>query len=127
MKFLPTIMAAVVLLATCWFVPSSDSDATTVDVTPVQVVPDDVPEKLYNAVIEYKTADWCPPCRAWKRSGARAAMEKQGWKFVATDEIPGGYPSFRVWVNGKSETFSGYSTRNGWYRTIKSIAKRLKR
>ena len=80
---------------------------------------------MKNASIEYKTADWCGPCRAWKRSGAIAGLEKQGWTFKANDDLPGGYPSFRVWVNGRSETFVGYSTRSSYYKRIKSINSKL--
>ena len=38
-----------------------------------------------NSIIEMQVADWCGPCKAFKRSGAISAMKAKGWSFVEAD------------------------------------------
>ena len=79
-----------------------------------------------NAIIEMQLADWCGPCKRLKASGAIQELEKQGWTIVYTDGIASKYPSFRVWVDGKSKVFTGYSRKSSFFTRIKSIVKDLK-
>jgi len=79
-----------------------------------------------NAIIEMQLADWCSPCKRLKASGAIQELEKQGWTIVYTDGIASKYPSFRVWVNGESKVFTGYSKKSSFFTRIKNIVKDLK-
>ena len=83
-------------------------------------------EPVKTALIEMQLADWCGPCRRFKASGAIKELEKNGWTIKYTDGISSSYPSFRVWVDGKSETFSGYSSKSSFFKRLKSIIKKLK-
>ena len=71
-------------------------------------------------------ADWCGPCKRLKASGPIQEHEKQGWTIVYTDGIANSYPSFRVWVDGESKVFTGYSRKSSFFTRIKSIVKDLK-
>ena len=81
---------------------------------------------IKNAIIEMQLADWCGPCKRLKASGAIQELERQGWTIVYTDGIANSYPSFRVWVDGESKVFSGYSRKSYFFNRIKSIVKDLK-
>ena len=81
---------------------------------------------IKNAIIEMQLADWCGPCKRLKASGAIQELEKQGWTIVYTDGIANSYPSFRVWVDGESKVFTGYSKKSSFFTRIKSIVKDLK-
>ena len=81
---------------------------------------------IKNAIIEMQLADWCGPCKRLKASGAIQELEKQGWTIVYTDGIANSYPSFRVWVDGESKVFTGYSRKSSFFNRIKSIVKDLK-
>ena len=81
---------------------------------------------IKNAIIEMQLADWCGPCKRLKASGAIQELEKQGWTIVYTDGIANSYPSFRVWVNGKSKVFKSYTSKSSFFNRIKSIVKDLK-
>jgi len=81
---------------------------------------------IKNAIIEMQLADWCGPCKRLKASGAIQELERQGWTIVYTDGIASSYPSFRVWVDGESKVFSGYSRKSSFFSRIKSIVKDLK-
>jgi len=81
---------------------------------------------IKNAIIEMQLADWCGPCKRLKASGAIQELEKQGWTIVYTDGIASSYPSFRVWVDGESKVFTGYSRKSSFFTRIKSIVKDLK-
>ena len=83
-------------------------------------------EPVKTALIEMQLADWCGPCRRFKASGAIKELEKNGWTIKYTDGISSSYPSFRVWVDGESETFSGYSSKSSFFKRLKSIIKKLK-
>ena len=79
------------------------------------------------SIVECQLADWCGPCRAFKRSGAISELEKAGWSIKYVTNIGKKYPSFRVVINGKSETFSGYSSKSGFFKKIKAAKERLTR
>jgi len=81
---------------------------------------------IKNAIIEMQLADWCGPCKRLKASGAIQELERQGWTIVYTDGVARSYPSFRVWVDGESKVFSGYSSKSSFFNRIKSIVKDLK-
>lgn len=94
-------------------------EKVVIEVTPPKVV-------VKNAIIEMQLADWCSPCKRLKASGAIQELERKGWTIVYTDGIASKYPSFRVWVNGESKTFTGYSKKSSFFSRIKSIVKDLK-
>jgi len=83
-------------------------------------------EPVKTAIIEMQLADWCGPCRRFKASGAIKELEKNGWTIKYVDGIGKSYPSFRVWVDGKSGTFSGYSSKSSFFKKLKSIMKSIK-
>lgn len=83
-------------------------------------------EPVKTALIEMQLADWCGPCRRFKASGAIKELEKNGWTVEYKDGIANSYPSFRVWVDGKSSTFSGYSNKNNFFRILKKHMADLK-
>jgi hypothetical protein len=90
------------------------------DFTPeIEVAP------VKTAIIEMQLATWCGPCKRLKASGAIKELEKSGWTIKYTDGIGSSYPSFRVWVKGRSETFSGYSSKGSFFKRIKGIQERL--
>ena len=94
-------------------------------VEPIVIVePDVVPVKT--AIIEMQLADWCNPCKRLKASGVISELKKKGWDIKYVDDIGKTYPSFRVWVDGKSSTFSGYSSKNSFYRILKKHLNDLK-
>jgi thiol-disulfide isomerase/thioredoxin len=122
MKYHLIITASLFVASCCLLVPSCDADHVD-PVVEVQQEPEAEPVK--NAVIELQLADWCGPCRKFKASGAVRELEAQGWTIVYTDNISRSYPSFRVWVNGKSSVFSGYSSKARFFSTLKKHIKDL--
>ena len=126
MKLHLIVTATIFVAACCLNVPSCDADPVgpIVEVQPEPVV-EVVPVK--NAIIEMQLADWCSPCRKFKASGAIKELEAKGWTIVYTDKIAKSYPTFRIWVNGESSIFSGYSSKTKFYRTLKSHIQRLKK
>ena len=90
----------------------------------VKVEPVVVPVKT--ALIEIQSADWCAPCRKFKASGIIKELKAQGWDIKYVSNLGKSYPTFRVWVDGKSKTWSGYGSKSSFYRTLKSNMKKLK-
>ena len=90
----------------------------------VEEIPE--PEPTKNAVVEMQLADWCGPCRKFKASGIIRELKAKGWTIKYTTDIGKKYPSFRVWVRGKSEEFTGYSSKSSFYKRLNSIVKKLK-
>ncbi len=95
-------------------------DTVVIEVTPPKVI-------VKNAIIEMQLADWCSPCKRLKASGAIKELEDKGWTIVYTDGIASKYPSFRVWVDGESKVFTGYSKKSSFFTRIKNIVKELKK
>ena len=124
MKFHLIITATLFVAACCLPVASCNSDHVEENLVEDEIV---VPEVVVkNAIIEMQLADWCSPCKRLKASGAIQELEKQGWTIVYTGGIAKKYPSFRVWVNGKSKVFTGYSSKSSFFTRIKNIVKDLK-
>ncbi len=116
------ILSAVVFLLTFFFCKPAEQPVDEDKRDPiVEVAP------VKTAIIEMQLADWCGPCRAFKRSGAIKELEKEGWTIKYSDNIARVYPSFRVWVDGESKTFSGYSNKSSFFRKLKSIIKDIKK
>ena len=62
-----------------------------------------------SGVIEIETADWCGPCKKFKRE-CKAELIKMGWKII--EKKPNGrVPRFTVWKDGKAKTWTGYSSK----------------
>ena len=91
---------------------------------PVEVVEDDVEAEAIG-VIELQLADWCGPCKNFKRAGIIAELEANGWTVKYVSNISKKYPSFRVKVNGKSRSWTGYSNKSRFYSTLKRYMKDL--
>ena len=118
------IITATMFAVSLWayFPVSNDTPA---HVEPIVIVEPEV-EPIKTAIIEMQLADWCKPCRRFKASGAIAELKKNDWEIKYTDGIAKSYPSFRVWVDGKSSTFSGYSSKNNFFRILKKHMADLK-
>lgn len=86
-----------------------------------------------NAVIEVYSGEVrngiekCPPCALFKRQMVQS-LRDNGWT-VEVYETPMGYPTptFKVWVNGQNELFTGYSGKDSFINTVNSIVSKLKR
>ena len=76
------------------------------------------PKVVKNAIFEIQSATWCAPCRRFKSSGIIDELREQNWTIKFVDDIGKSYPTFRMWVNGKSVTWSGYSKKSLFYRTF---------
>ena len=112
-------------VAACYLNLPADTKPDHVDPI-VEVQPEPEVEPVKTAIIEMQLADWCGPCRRFKASGAIKELKAQGWEIKYTDGIAKSYPSFRVWVDGKSAVFSGYSSKTSFFRTLKKHIKDLK-
>ena len=99
----------------------------------VGVKPAEVKPVLKNAVIEDYSGEVkngierCPPCALFKRQMLQS-LRDNGWT-VEVYEKPMGYPTptFKVWVNGQNELFTGYSGKESFVATVNSIVSKLKR
>ncbi len=119
------VITSALFALSLWAYLPSNTVNKPVHVEPIVIVEPDV-EPIKTAIIEMQLADWCGPCRKFKASGAIAELKKKGWKIEYTDGIAKSYPSFRVWVDGKSSTFSGYSSKNSFFRILKKHMADLK-
>jgi hypothetical protein len=93
---------------------------------PVEIKPV-VKPVLKNAVIEVYSSERCPPCALFKRQMLQS-LRDNGWTVTVTEQ-PMGYPTptFKVWVNGQNELFTGYSGKESFVATVNSIVSKLKR
>ena len=91
---------------------------------PVQVVEDDVRAEPVG-IIELQLADWCGPCKSFKRAGIIAELESSGWTVKYVSNISKKYPSFRVSIDGKTRSWTGYSNKSRFYSTLKRYMKDL--
>ena len=106
------------------FFYANPNDTTFDEVKNEIVKVDPVPVKT--ALIEIQTADWCAPCRRFKASGIIKELKAQGWDIKYVSNLGKCYPTFRVWVDGESKTWSGYGSKSSFYRTLKANMKKLK-
>ena len=124
------LIIGIVVFAGCYlFVPEykTQTSDTHVEDRTEETTEDVKPVVENKSTIECQLADWCGPCKAFKRSGAIKELEAKGWTIKYVDGIGKSYPSFRVTVNGKSQTFSGYSNKSAFYRKVRQIKERLSR
>ena len=119
------IITSALFVLSLWAYLPLNTASTPARVEPIVIVEPEV-EPVKTAIIEMQLADWCGPCRRFKASGAIAELKKSGWEIKYTDGIARSYPSFRVWVDGKSSTFSGYSSKNNFFRILKKHMADLK-
>ena len=119
------IITSALFVLSLWAYLPMNTVSTPAHVEPIVIVEPEV-EPVKTAIIEMQLADWCGPCRRFKASGAIAELKKSGWEIKYTDGIARSYPSFRVWVDGKSSTFSGYSSKNNFFRILKTHMADLK-
>ena len=116
MRFSLTFLLASNMLtfALTWFLTAEVAKAEPQPQPVIEVEP----EPVKNAVIEYFTMERCGPCIKFKNSGVIEELEKQGWKVI---KVSNGKvaPTFTVWVDGKSSSFVGFSSKSSFFRTLK--------
>ena len=122
------LISFVLFLASMFFYCPWASE--TVDNAPVEqeeiVEPEVLPEPVKTAIIEIQSADWCGPCKKFKASGAIKQLKAAGWEIKYVKGLSKTYPTFRVWVYGKSKTWSGYSSKKGFFDTMNKHVETLK-
>ena len=93
---------------------------------PLPVVEEDIePEVKTKGTIELQLADWCSPCRKFKAAGIIKELESLGWEINYVSDISKKYPSFRLVIDGKKVSWTGYSSKSSFYRTLKIKMKQL--
>jgi len=118
-----TIAILFIIAAHIFCVPLSD-DIQAVNPQPV-VIEDVEPEVKVKGTIELQLADWCTPCKKFKAAGIIAELEELGWEIKYVSNIGKKYPSFRLVIDGKGLSWSGYGSKSSFYRTLKSKMKQL--
>jgi len=120
------LLLSIVLLAwTYFYCHPAEAKGEPQREAPQETVKEEV--EVAKPLIEVQSADWCAPCRRLKASGAISELKKAGWEVKYTTGFAKSYPSFRVTVEGKSEIFSGYSSKSQLFKQIKAISERLKK
>ena len=82
-------------------------------------------ERKTKGTIELQLADWCSPCRKFKAAGIIDELKENGWEVKFVSNLSKKYPTFRVTIDGKSKTWSGYSSKSRFYGHIKSFMNSL--
>ena len=119
------ITTAMVILVCVHFFYAPSTDDIQVE-NPQPIVKVEVEEEVKSIrVIEVQLADWCSPCRKFKAAGIIAELEAAGWEIRPVTNLGKRYPAFRVVIDDKSMTWTGYSGKNSFYRTLKSKMKQL--
>lgn len=121
------IVAGHVFMPACLDNFKGENPSPIVNVEPEPVVQDEVKRK---GTIEVQLADWCSPCRKFKAAGIIKELEEAGWNIKYVKEIKSRkgnfiYPAFRVVIDGKSKTWTGFSTKAKFYATLKQNMKAL--
>jgi len=83
----------------------------------VEVIVDEAPVSL--GTLEYMTASWCSPCKKMKADKALDAARALGYDVVENSSLGRRYPAFRLTVNGKVKSWTGYSSKSRFISTIK--------
>lgn len=93
---------------------------------PLPVVEEDIePEVKTKGTIELQLAEWCGPCRKFKAAGIIKELEELGWEIKYVSDISKKYPSFRLVIDDKKVSWTGYSSKSSFYRMLKSKMKQL--
>ena len=100
----------------------AQEDKTTVVVKPEPIVDEKAEPR---AVIELQLADWCSPCRKFKEAKIIQELEAKGWTIRYVTNISSKYPSFRLTIDGESRSWTGYSSKSSFYKTLKKYMKDL--
>ena len=97
--------------------------------TPKIVKPDDkVDPPAVEMLLEVQSATWCGPCRKMKASGVLDELKSLGWEVkIVSKGLGRMYPTFRVTIKGKQETFTGFSSKPRLISKLNTISKRLKK
>lgn len=119
-----TSVLFIITAAFCYLPATQGSQETE---APEIVTPDkkvDPPES--KMILEVQTASWCGPCRKMKASGVLEDLKKLGWEVRIVEKGLGRmYPTFRVTIKGKQETFTGFSSKSRLISKLNTIRKRL--
>ena len=76
-------------------------------------------------ILEYQTTRGCSPCIKFKNSGIIEELEAKGWTVVKTTGIGRAYPGFRVWSNGKSKVWYGFSSKKYFFTKLNSVLRTI--
>lgn len=93
--------------------------------TPLVAEEEIEPEVKTKGTVELQLADWCSPCRKFKAAGIIKELEDLGWEIKYVSDISNKYPSFRLVIDGKKVSWTGYSSKSSFYKTLKSKMKHL--
>ncbi len=120
------ITTAIVILAAAhlFCVPALD-DIKAENTLPIVKVEVEDDKPATKGVIELQLADWCGPCRKFKAAGIITELEKAGWTVEYNNDMSRKYPTFRVTIDGKSKTWSGYSSKSRFYSHLKNFMNSL--
>ena len=105
-----------------WFYCQPAADVI-VEVKPDPVV--DVKPAQKDMILEYQTTRGCSPCIKFKNSGIIEELEAKGWTVVKTTGIGRAYPGFRVWSNGKSKVWYGFSSKKYFFTKLNSVLRTI--
>ena len=120
------IATAIVILAAAHFLcVSAPDDIQARNFDPVVEVETADTQPMTKGVIELQLADWCAPCRKFKASGIIKELEEAGWTVKYSSDIARKYPSFRLTIDGKTRSWSGYSSKSRFYSKMKSLMSEL--
>ena len=125
MKFSPLFVIASNLLVASlvWFCVEA-KPAKIIEVVKEETVVDIKPAEKHN-ILEYQSMRGCSPCIKFKNAKIIAELEAKGWKVVKVEGISKYSPSFRLWINGKQKSWTGYSSKKSFYRTFNQNMKDL--
>ncbi len=120
------ITTAIVILAAAhlFCVPALD-DIKAENTLPIVKVEVEDDKPATKGVIELQLADWCGPCRKFKAAAIITELEKAGWTVEYNNDMSRKYPTFRVTIDGKSKTWSGYSSKSRFYSHLKNFMNSL--
>jgi thiol-disulfide isomerase/thioredoxin len=83
------------------------------------------PEVKTKGTVELQLADWCSPCRKFKAAGIIEELEGLGWEIKYVSDIGNRYPAFRLVIDDKKVSWTGYSSKSSFYKTLKNKMKQL--
>lgn len=89
------------------------------------VIVDEDEEPEYAGKLEYMTASWCSPCKKMKADKALEAARALGYEVVENSGLGRRYPAFRLTVNGRSKSWTGYSSKSRFLNNIKKYQEQL--
>ncbi len=120
------IATSIVILAAAhlFCVPALD-DIQAENTLPIVNVEVEDEKPASKGVVELQLADWCGPCRKFKAAGIIEELEEAGWTIKYSSNLSNRYPTFRLTIDGKSRTWSGYSSKSRFYSHLKNFMNSL--